>query len=62
VKILTKLCKDKKHRIELGQNLHDRTKDLYDGRKQSQLRYDLYVQAIKDTGYKLDEQDNQHSD
>ena len=55
VKILSKLCKDKKHRIELGQNLHDRTKDLFDGRKQSKLRYDLYVQAIRDTGHKLDD-------
>ena len=53
VKILTKLCKDKKHRMELGQNLHDRTKDLFDGRKNSQLRYDLYMQAIKDTGHKI---------
>ena len=53
VKILTKLCKDKKHRIELGQNLHDRTKDLFDGRKQSQMRYNLYMQAIKDTGHKI---------
>ena len=55
VKVLTKLCKDKKHRIELGRNLHERTKDLFDGRKQSQARYDLYLAAIKDTGYKLDD-------
>ena len=53
VKVLSKLCKDKKHRIELGQNLHDRTKDLFDGRKSASLRYDLYMQAIRDTGHKI---------
>ncbi len=53
VKILSKLCKDKKHRIELGRNLHAHTKDLFNGRKQSQLRYNLYVQAITDTNHKL---------
>ncbi len=59
VKVLSKLCKDKKHRIELGRNLHDRTKDLFDGRKQCQLRYDLYMQAIKGTGYKLQDENVQ---
>ena len=54
-KILSKLCKDKNHRIEMGQNLHDRTKDLYDGRKQSQHRYDLYMRAMQDLGHKLDD-------
>ena len=54
-KILSKLCKDKNHRIEMGQNLHDRTKDLYDGRKQSQQRYDLYMRAMQDLGHKLDD-------
>jgi len=53
VRILSKLCKDKKHRIELGNNLHEATKDLFDGRKQVQMRYDLYVRAIQDTGHKL---------
>ena len=51
--ILSKLCKDKKHRIEMGKNLHDRTKDLFDGRKQARLRYDLYMRAIQDLGHKL---------
>ena len=55
IKVLTMLCKDKKHRIELGQNLHDRTKEMFDGRKNCQARYDLYMQAIKDTGHKLDD-------
>ena len=55
VKVLSKLCKDKKHRIELGKNLHDRTKDLFDGRKQTHARYDLYLKAIEDTGYKLND-------
>ena len=55
VKILTKLCKDKKHRMELGQNLHDRTKDLFNGRKCAQMRYDLYIRAITDTGHKIND-------
>jgi len=55
VKILSKLCKDKKHRIELGKNLHDRTKDLFNGRKNSQQRYALYMRAMQDTGYKLND-------
>ena len=54
-KILSKLCKDKKHRIEMGKNLHDRTKDLFDGRKQARQRYDLYMRAIQDLGHKLDD-------
>ena len=53
IKILSKLCKDKNHRIEMGKNLHDRTKDLFDGRKQAQQRYDLYMRAIQDLGHKL---------
>jgi len=55
VRILSKLCKDKKHRIELGLNLHKRTKDLFDGRKQTKLRYDLYLRAMQDTGHKLND-------
>jgi glycosyltransferase involved in cell wall biosynthesis len=55
VKILSKLCKDKKHRIELGKNLHERTKDLFDGRKQSGARLELYETAMKNTGYKLND-------
>jgi len=53
IRIITKLCKDKKHRIELGQNLHDRTKDLFDGRKVAPQRYDLYLRAMQDLGHKL---------
>jgi glycosyltransferase involved in cell wall biosynthesis len=55
IRILTKLCKDKKHRIELGRNLHERTKDLFDGRKSCQGRYDLYMQAMQQVGYKLND-------
>lgn len=54
IKVLTKLIKDKKHREELGNNLHERTKDLFDGRKSATLRYDLYMKAFKDTGFKYD--------
>jgi glycosyltransferase involved in cell wall biosynthesis len=55
VRVLSKLCKDKKHRIELGLNLHDKTKDLFDGRKQTLARFNLYEAAIRDTGHKLDD-------
>lgn len=54
-KVLSKLVKDKNHRQELGKNLQDRTKDLYDGRKQAHARYDLYMQAMKDLQFKLDD-------
>ena len=47
VRILTKL------RIELGRNLHDRTKHLYDGRAQVVERYKLYLQAMQDLGHKI---------
>lgn len=53
VRILSKLVKDPKHRIELGNNLYEKTKDLYDGRKNSRARYDLYLRAMKDIGWKL---------
>jgi len=52
-RVLTKLCKDKKHRIELGKNLNEQTKDRYDGRKQSQQRYDLYMRAMQDLEHKI---------
>lgn len=54
VRILTKVVKDKKHRIELGNNLHEATKDLFDGRKTIKGRYDLYMKAMETTGFKLD--------
>ena len=53
VKIMSKVIKDKKHRLELGKNLQDRTKDIFDGRKNAPLRYDVYMSAMKDTGHKL---------
>ena len=53
VRILTKVVKDKKHRIELGNNLHEATKDLFDGRKTIKGRYDLYMKAMEATGFKL---------
>jgi len=53
VKILSKLVKDRKLRTELGQNLHDRTKDIFDGRKNIVQRYSVYMQAMKDLDYKI---------
>lgn len=54
VRILTKVVKDKKHRIELGNNLHEATKDLFDGRKNIKKRYDLYIECFKLLGFKLE--------
>lgn len=54
-KILTKLIKDKEHRIELGKNLHERTKDLFDGRKNAVKRYEIYMEAMKLVGFKPSE-------
>lgn len=53
VRILTRLCKDKKHREELGLNLHERTKDMFDGRKNCHQRYELYLKAMQDLGHKI---------
>lgn len=53
VKVLTKVIKDKKHRKELGRNLKERTKDLYDGRKNCLARYENYMQAINQLGHKV---------
>ena len=53
VKILTKLIKDKKHRQELGNNLKERTKELYDGRKNCLVRYETYLQAMQSIGHKI---------
>lgn len=51
VRILSKLVKDPKHRVELGNNLHEATKDLFDGAKNAKERYNLYLRAFQDTGY-----------
>lgn len=53
VRILSKLVKDPKHRIELGNNLHESTKDLFDGAKNAKERYNLYLRAFQDTGYQI---------
>jgi glycosyltransferase involved in cell wall biosynthesis len=53
VRILTKVCKDKEHRKEMGENLYKITEQLFDARKQSKGRYDLYLRAMQDTGYTL---------
>tara|TARA_R110000851_G_scaffold229758_1_gene382462 strand:+ start:20041 stop:21132 length:1092 start_codon:yes stop_codon:yes gene_type:complete len=53
VRILSKLVKDKKHRLELGNNLKEKTKELFDGRKNAPLRYEVYMKAMQDTGHKI---------
>ena len=51
-RILTKVIKDKKHRIELGENLHAITEQKFNARTQVQYRLDLYAKAFQDLGYK----------
>lgn len=53
VRILSKVIKDKEHREQLGRNLNERTKDLFDGRKTIHQRYELYMKAMQDRGYKI---------
>ena len=53
VRVLTKLCKDREHREELGNNLHDITEKLFNARTQCVNRYNLYLRAMQDLGYKL---------
>lgn len=53
VRILSKLVRDKNHRIELGENLHAITEKLFDCRKHAKERYDLYMRAMKDLNHKI---------
>jgi glycosyltransferase involved in cell wall biosynthesis len=53
VRILSKLVKDKNHRIELGENLHSITEKLFNARTRANDRYDLYMRAMQDLGHKL---------
>lgn len=53
IRLLTKICKDKNHRRELGENLHYVTERLFDARKNIKGRYDLYMTAIQQIGHTL---------
>jgi glycosyltransferase involved in cell wall biosynthesis len=53
VRILSKVCKDKNHRKQMGESLHKITEDLFSARKVAKQRYDLYLRAMQDVGYKL---------
>ena len=46
-RVLVKLCKDKKHREELGRNLHKSVIDRYDINKVISERVDLYDEVFK---------------
>lgn len=52
-RILTKVIKDKKHRTELGENLHAETEKKFNVRDQAKYRLDLYERAFRDVGYKI---------
>lgn len=58
VRILTKVCKDKKHREEMGENLHKITEQLFNANKVIGFRLAIYERAFKDLGYKLDDKDS----
>lgn len=51
VRILTKLAKDKKHRLELGYNLHEATKDRFDAVKMAENRLKVYKEAFQILNY-----------
>jgi glycosyltransferase involved in cell wall biosynthesis len=53
VRVLTKLIKDRNHREELGRNLYNITEKLFNARTIAKDRYNLYLRAMKDTGYKI---------
>lgn len=53
VRILTKVIQDKKHRIEMGENLHALTEKMFNARTQVKYRLDLYKRAFQDLGYKI---------
>ena len=46
-KVLTRLCKDKQLRKEMGQNLKQVVDEYYDINKSVGMRYDLYMEMIK---------------
>jgi glycosyltransferase involved in cell wall biosynthesis len=54
VRILTKLIKDKNHRKEIGENLHQVTEQLFNARKNAKERYNLYLKAAQDIGHKFE--------
>jgi len=53
VRILTKVCKDKKLRIEMGENLHQVTEQYFDQNKVCRQRLEIYARAFQELGYKL---------
>lgn len=53
VRILTKLCKDKDHRIELGENLHKVTEKYFNQRTACAHRLEVYRQAFQHLGYSI---------
>jgi glycosyltransferase involved in cell wall biosynthesis len=54
IRILSKLVKDKQHRLEIGQRLHDETKDLYDARKQAPIRLQIYREVAQMLNHKFE--------
>ena len=50
VKILTKVIRDKKHRDQMGENLHEVTEEYFDMNKVIDQRYTLYKDAFAMSG------------
>ena len=53
IRILSRLIRDRKHRIQLGENLYNRVRNKYDARRNIGDRLYLYDRAMKDLGHKL---------
>jgi len=51
VKVLSKLIKDKNHRKELGENLHEITERMFDTNKVAHHRINIYEECFKALGY-----------
>ena len=51
VRILCKIVKDHKHRIKMGQNLHEVTEEYFDLNKVAGKRIELYKECFKLRGY-----------
>ena len=53
VKILTRVINDKKHREEMGRNLHAVTEEYFDLNKVAGFRLELYREAMRAKNHSL---------
>jgi glycosyltransferase involved in cell wall biosynthesis len=50
-KVLSKVVKDHKHRLEMGERLHKITEEMFDINKVVKARLEIYDQCFKHMGY-----------